>query len=656
MFGRLDGITRPKIEKNKPGTRSGVFRDALYTYGKRAGTVKVLPGIRGTGVGNFFQNSRRKVYPIARGIGNIQALKSGNLVAQVVGRIGRIGSGAISGRLIDQAVRPIGLSPFFARQARVQLGRQLSKQNKFDKAFSDVVETVVQGKVKINQRAANRAVKRAIEVQKDAQALLNMINTNLHAYAPDVSSGQYLLGVKDGLKKHSGLLNESAMLNQDKFEKMGIKNYQGGAKYVYRDIFGFEKPGEARSFLLSSINKNNVFRAKQGENFFFYGDIDVGGSPLFPWIHAVEYGGKLPYYRRKGRKRSGYDDQFYDGTKQKDKLGKIKNMSGFDKNTYVPDFQYVPPTMFIYRSAKDGLDMFKKLATFNYLGDIDQGSTRYYSQWQAIAKKKGGVNDFYANETSYTSVTNTKRIVEELYQLDKASSRKASFWSSMEQKIPGPRIESAHGGFYSSELQQALGLRYVPEEMKFSITIPDIKQDGGEPYSDKFLGNLAKVYVTTGGSKKNIISALQKEIANNPSAGNYLRASGMRTIKSEAGLPRFRKITGKRGLKVGDSVFIATARAQSEAERVYAYFQNIEYASGGKGASPRRASKFFKKTFDVSTRRTGNKVVVYSKRKGRTAGGKQRQNNTNKFDGLSKQYLSEIELDEVYRRTGGPDL
>ena len=39
---------------------------------------------------------------------------------------------------------------------------------------------------------------------------------------------------------------------------------------------------------------------KEVQNDFFYGEIDVGGSPLFPWIHAIEYGGKLPYYKRTG--------------------------------------------------------------------------------------------------------------------------------------------------------------------------------------------------------------------------------------------------------------------------------------------------------------------------------------------------------------------
>ena len=41
----------------------------------------------------------------------------------------------------------------------------------------------------------------------------------------------------------------------------------------------------------------------------------------------------------------------------------------------------------------------------------------------------------------------------------------------MEQKIPGPRTELAHGGFYSQELADAIGVKIVPEDFQYSFTI-----------------------------------------------------------------------------------------------------------------------------------------------------------------------------------------
>jgi len=648
-------LTSKNLGKNPNQTRTQVFRNALYTYGKRAGTLKVIPGVRNTSVGNFLQNSRRKVYPMARFLGDIQALQSGNFLGQAIGRLGRVGTGAISGRLIDTAVRPLKLSPFFARQARVALGKQFSKSsNKIDRVVKDVTGIVFSGKVKVNGKAANEAVKRNLEVHKEAQRLLEMINARLHAYAPDISSGQYLIGMKDGLKKNQqDAINETVMMSQDRFAEMGLANFQGGNKFIYRDIFGFENPGEARNYLLSSIRKKDVFKARQGENFFFYGEIDVGGSPLFPWVHAVEYGGKLPFYRRKGYKRQGYAEHFYDKP-MKDASGKTKNNKGFDKNTYVPDFQYVPPTMFIYRSAADALAAFRKAAQFDYLGDIDNSSTRYYNEWAAIAKKRGGMEKFYANETSFTRVSNTKNIVEDLYAMDKASSRKASFWSSMEQKIPGPRLEMAHGGFYSQELAQSIGLKYVPEELQFSIKIPNIAKDGGDYFSDKFLSSLSKVYVTTGGSRKNIVAALKKEIETNPASGNFLKERGTKIIGGEKSLNRFRRITGNKKLQIGDSAFVYTKKSQEAANRVYDYFRAIEYRHGNKGASPRRTSQYMKKMFDISYRRTGDNLTIYSKRKGKLP--KNKTNNATsytQYDSLTKSFLSDTDIKDIYSSTKG---
>lgn len=660
MLSRLDGITRKNEVQRGNRDRSGVFRDALYSYGKRAGTVKVLPGVKNTGVGNFLQNSRKKVYPVARSLGNFQAIKAGNFISGAIGRLGRIGTGAISGRLIDRAVRPMNLSPFFARQARVALGKQLSRDTKLDRAFKDIVDLTITGKVRINQKAANDAVKRNTEIHKEAQLLLNMIDVKLRAYAPDVSSGQYMLGTEDNrFSEGKKILNESAMMNEQKFERMGIKNFQGGNQFKFRDIFGFERPGEARAFLLSSIDKDNVFRSKRGQNDFFYGEINVGGSPLFPWIHAVEYGGKLPYYKRGGYKKQGYEDHFMDANLRANNLGEdIVNLNkGEPANKYVPDFKYVPPTMFIYRSAADALAGFKKEANLNYLGDIDDGSTRYYKKWEEIAKGKIGTNAFFKDETSFTRPTNTKDLIDTQYRMDQESSRRANFWSRMENKIPGPRVEMGHGNFYSQELAAAIGLQSVPEEFKFSFNVMDITADGGQPHSYKFLSELAKTYVESGGSKENIIKKLQQRLEYDTHQGNYFkksRPSAMKTVGPE-GLKRFKKITGKRNLKVGDTVFANTKQSRREAERLYGYFS----ATGSKKGSVsrgERGAKYIRNMYEFDVRREGKKRVVYSRLKKDKGSPRRGEVDRSALNNLSKTFLSDLEVDEIYKRASDLDF
>ena len=129
----LANITKKPPPKSSGGTRTQVFRTQLYRYGKLAGTAKVMPGISNTSVGRFLGDSRKRAYPLARAIGNVEALMGGNLLAQVIGRATRVGTGALSGRFIDMAVRPLGLPPFIARQARVQLGKRLSRETKLDR-------------------------------------------------------------------------------------------------------------------------------------------------------------------------------------------------------------------------------------------------------------------------------------------------------------------------------------------------------------------------------------------------------------------------------------------------------------------------------------------------------------------------------------------
>ena len=659
----FENITKKRPPKSTGGSRSQVFRTALYTYGKRSGTIKVLPGVKNTGAGQFLSNSRRKVYPLARALGTFEAARGGNFVAQMIGRASRIGTGSISGRLIDQVVRPFGLPPFIARQARVQLGKRLSRETKVDKMIRQGVQISFSHRVKVDGPSSNALVQTNLDIQKEAQLLLNMIETKLRAYAPDVSSGQYIIGTDD--KRFSGgkkLINESAMLNQDRFNEMGIKNFAGGNKFIHRDVFGFEKPGQARTYLLASIDKKNVKQSQRNKNDFFYGEIDVGGSPLFPWIHAIEYGGKLPYYRKTGygsknSPNKGYKGHFMDAAMLENRGQEdiVKLNKGEPMNKYVPDFKYVPPTMFIYRSAMDGLSTFRKFATIDYLGDIDKGSTRYYNEWQQIAKRKNATAGFFKDETSYTKPGMTKSLVDDLYRMDQESSRQANFWSRMENKIPGPRVEMAHGNFYSQELAGAIGLENIPESFQFRANVLDLEADGGQPHSAKFLSELAKTYVRTGGSKNKgaTIKAMNLQIMNDRQTGNFLRSSGLRGIKQEKRLGQLTAKGVRRNKKDRGKVFGSTTKSSNEALRLYNYFKAQESSQGSMRGE--RGSKYIKAMYDIRVRREGNKRIVYSTLK-KSAKVRRTKDSQSNYDSIAGSTLSALELDEIFKVSQDIDI
>lgn len=659
----FENITKKRPPKSTGSSRSQVFRTALYTYGKRSGTIKVLPGVKNTGAGQFLSNSRRKVYPLARAIGTVEAARGGNFVAQMIGRASRIGTGSISGRLIDQVVRPFGLPPFIARQARVQLGKRLSRETKVDKMIRQGVQISFSHRVKVDGPSSNALVQTNLDIQKEAQLLLNMIETKLRAYAPDVSSGQYIIGTDD--KRFSGgkkLINESAMLNQDRFNEMGIKNFAGGNKFIHRDVFGFEQPGQARTQLLSSIDKKNVKQSQRNKNDFFYGEIDVGGSPLFPWIHAIEYGGKLPYYKRTGygtknSPNKGYKGHLMDAAMLENRAGEdiVKLNKGEPMNTYVPDFKYVPPTMFIYRSAMDGLSSFRKLATIDYLGDIDKGSTRHYNEWLQIAKRKNGTAGFFKNETSYTKPGMTKSLVDDLYRMDQESSRQANFWSRMENKIPGPRVEMAHGNFYSQELAGAIGLENIPESFQFRAEVDDIAQDGGQPHSAKFLSELAKTYVRTGGSKNRgaTIKAINLQIMNDRQPGNRLRSTGLRPVASASRRTALIKGGVKTNKKDKGKIFNSNLKSMGEAQRLYEYFKKQESAQGSMRGE--RGSKYIKAMYDIRVRREGKKRIVYSTLK-KSAKVRRTKDSQSNYDTLAGSTLSALELDEIFKYSQDIDI
>jgi hypothetical protein len=321
MVTPLEALAKkPKRKKpNKNKSNAEIFRDRFYSFGKKAGTAQAIPGIRGSNLGRSLQNQRALVYPIARGLGTAQSIgKEGNKVAALANRSFRIVSGSISGRIIESTVRPFNLGPIVGRLARIQLGKALSKNNPIDNAVRKM-GLAVTGTVKIKGSALNSKIRRDPAIKKIAQKGLLLAERNIRAFAPDPSSGQYLVGMgkqKNIAKKYQGGIDMNLVNSTDAFKKHGFSEYIAkDKKYVHRDLFGFTEPGLARKFLHMSIQRRDV-TATRGKyvDHFFKGEIRVGGD-MFPWIWALEYGGDVPYYAPKkydkSKKRRGWNDLYW---------------------------------------------------------------------------------------------------------------------------------------------------------------------------------------------------------------------------------------------------------------------------------------------------------------------------------------------------------
>jgi hypothetical protein len=303
----------------------------------------------------------------------------------------------------------------------------------------------------------------------------------------------------------------------------------------------------------------------------------------------------------------------------------------------------------------DGLSTFRKFATIDYLGDIDKGSTRYYNEWQQIAKRKNATAGFFKDETSYTKPGMTKSLVDDLYRMDQESSRQANFWSRMENKIPGPRVEMAHGNFYSQELAGAIGLENIPESFQFRANVLDLEADGGQPHSAKFLSELAKTYVRTGGSKNKgaTIKAMNLQIMNDRQTGNFLRSSGLRGIKQEKRLGQLTAKGVRRNKKDRGKVFGSTTKSSNEALRLYNYFKAQESSQGSMRGE--RGSKYIKAMYDIRVRREGNKRIVYSTLK-KSAKVRRTKDSQSNYDSIAGSTLSALELDEIFKVSQDIDI
>lgn len=667
-------VTQRERNKNASRTNSEIFRTNLYKFGKSAGTLRSIPGIAGSNFGQQLANARNKAYPIARFLGNYQAFSrdgdksAANILNQGLQRGGRIVSGMISGRAIDAIVRPFGdfgmgrgMGMIIGRQMRIQLGKQLQGgKNPVDKAIKNMTNRIkVESTAKVNGREINYEVRKNKDIARIAQKVLTKTFLNAQAFAPDVSSGQFVVGGK-GLKRNTNLLNEDLMLDVENFNKRGIayRDTASGKKY-YRDVFGFRNPGEARSHLLNSIEMMSV-RPTRGQyprvKSFFRGEISAGGSiGGFPWIWAVEYGGDIPVLypakspgrNRKGRgRRKGsrnalnFDDNgnpiFGDrlnnlSDREARKARQQFNMKYAEDDAVVPKNKYIAPSFFLHRAAHKAGQMAHGMANVMEV-TVGSPSDKYYQAWLRNAKSKKyknqGLQTMGAKSLPFprAKVTMARLAFRERYFQDRGAG--AGGISNMELAIPGPRVDIAHGGFYSKELQDAIGIKYAPEDFEFSFSFPTKVTD-----SPQVLKAALDEYLRVGG--------------------------GGDTFKREEAIGAVAERLSKTSGKKRES----TKALMKDATRYVDLFKKYEDAQGNTISMGQRNSRaqYLDKVFNLSIKRTpGNRRAsvtlrrrqgsVLSQKKAKTAA--QKKANEKKRQ-LGERVFSDIDLRTILDEMGG---
>ena len=496
------GKVRTKAKKSsagRKGTALGGFRTNLYKFGSQAGNVNAFLQKP------FVQRARRNAYTAARGAGFISSVTTGDFKRKYGSTQGalirgsRVMTGRISGMAIQQVV-PRSLGPLAGRFARQQIGKYISKNPLYQNA-NRKIETMITGFFNSGAIPHYQHVVNNMNIQQVMDLQLQRTHDMIKASAPDISSGQYMLGVGAdslGLNIRDQYLNQTMYDEQQGMvfdENFTIKTKMGkgrNARIQTMDIFGFTEPGQARKFLLDSIHLNRM-RTGKSDKFLLKGDVRVGPkrkngakADLFPWIWLVEYGGPI-----------------------------IQPVSYWDskkKQTAVKDVKkYVPPTLFVTRSVKSvnnvkmrgakiktHLSMPKVAGRKNplaYMQDVLGTRGAYGKQIRnqgMRVKRKGKIA--YQNKSLFAALNRRSRgeTADQGIKRGNVVGRDRRFYKYQNKhQIPGIKVHSTHGVQYAPELQDALGISFAPAEISATINFKNVGQiKGGVSGREKFLTEL----------------------------------------------------------------------------------------------------------------------------------------------------------------------
>ena len=595
--GKVKTTGAGQASKSATNKRIGKWQTKVYKG------LKVLGDVNSVLQNQSINRIRKVGYPVARATNNAkaalsgQARRSAGFGAGVATRGASLATGYITGKTV-QAVVPQFLGPVAGRLARKAVAGGLNN-TKFIRNLHNKTRAVITSVISTNGPKTNRRLERMTIAQK-SQYLLSTMENTIRAYAPDVSSGQYLIGFNEATnaKYRAQELKEDVMMRTN-----GENWFVDGGGYrtkdsPRRDIFGFSKPGEARAFLLKSIEQTPMHPSKTADA-LLYGYISVGGSPEFPWIHAVEYGGKIPYYTR-----SNWNSE----------KGKRDYKQGKDKL----EEKYIMPSFFINRAVETSIKIFREATNMRVKKDAT-ASSRRYQKWKALAKKRGGINKMIQNEQSFIPASKKASAITQQYRLDKAA-RGSVMLSKMESKIPGVMVTNVHGNFYSPELAKAIGVNLVPEEIEFTITVPNSAN-----FSRKQLKELSKAYVAGGGK----IGQVQPEFDEILTSGTSKGPMG-RSLKdfTTSGDDRF----NNDALNISSQTYAAFSSASKFSTNI----QNKE-----------RYNQILEQVYTIRTTKKGDNTVVKLTKKRSDAGKKRGKKQSADLYNLAQQLVAGIDMNNI---------
>ena len=200
----------------------------------------------------------------------------------------------------------------------------------------------------------------------------------------------------------------------------------------------------------------------------------------------------------------------------------------------------------------------------------------------------------------------------------------ANMMSFMENKIPGPRTESAHGSFYSPELADAIGISVVPEEFNFSFAFRTYKTD-----TAPVLRKAAEVYIRRGG--------LTSAVAGKSAPGGGTRGAIFKAIRNMPGRKR-----------MGDE------KNMQDAARYFDLFGKFSKAQGNVSNMHRRA-EYLDKVFDFSVKLTpgGRRATVgLRKKRGTVSGNKRDKIDRVKQEKLGRDIFNQLDIEQLMKEIG----
>ena len=493
------GKTKVKADKRagRKGKLLGGFRDDLYKFGKVSGEVNAFLQ------NPFLQSSRRTAYTTARAAGTLSALTTGDFkrkygsVQSSIIRGSRIATGRLSGLAIQQVV-PRSLGPIMGRQVRRELGKYISS-SPFYRNLNKKIESTVAGFFNSYAQPQYNHVVKSMNTREFMDFQIARNEDLIRRSAPDISSGQYMLGVgaqdlglniKDKYLDQTMYDEDRGQVFDENFTIRSMIKPGRNAEYKTMDVFGFSEPGQAREFLLKSIHRQFVKEGKS-KKYLFKGGIRIGSSrkngtkaDLFPWIWLVEYGGPI--------------------------IQPVNTWNG--KRMVVKDIKkYIPPTLFVTRStiavnnmkikgAKIKINTaMPRVAGFKnplaYMQDVLGTRGAYGKQVRnqgMRVKRKGGIS--YRNKSLFSALNRRDRgrHPDMGIKRDNIVGRNRRYYKYQQRHEPiGVKVHSTHGVQYSQELQDALGVSFAPAEINASIVFKNVGQiKGGVTGREKFLTDL----------------------------------------------------------------------------------------------------------------------------------------------------------------------